>query len=98
MGIILILFFWCFTFLHQPCLFFFMYLHRSYGIVRIYLVLIAYSTSTHLVFEAPLLQYIPLLEMYTEIALGKVYTSWGQHRCTHHITYIFSVLCSKRWK
>ena len=30
--------------------------------------------------------YIPLLEsMYTEIALRKVYTSWGQRQCNHHM-------------
>ncbi len=91
MGIILILFFGALRFFINLVYLFFMYLHRSYGIVRIYLVLIAYSTSTHLVFETPLLQYIPLLEMYTEIALGKVYTSWGQHRCTHHIHLFSSV-------
>jgi len=58
----------------------------------IYLVLIAHYTSTHLVNvtpERPELQYIPLLEMYTEIALGKVYILWVQHRCTHHM-YLFS--------
>src|SRR5712691_10288690 len=93
MGIILILFFDALRFFINLVYLFFMYLHRSYGIVRIYRVLIAYSTFTHLVFETPLLQYIPLIECIQRLLLAK---------STHHgdnidapITYIFSVLCIK---